>query len=292
MGEPDRTPPGPSRADDVVTELLALLFEVYPVGSTLPSEARLAERFGVSRLTVREALKLLSGRGLVELRQGRRAVVTQPSSTITSSVFASYIRQDPSAFLELIEVRLALEVTSATLAAQRTSRAGLAAMESALEQMAHAAASFDAAGPDEPLRLQAYAAYQEADLAFHEAIALATGNRMLAHVLEALADSLLRSFQTSFAGHLARGGTAHDTYLTHLRILNAIRDGDAAGAARAMRRQLQASERDLRAAMGGVASPAAPSPVPAIAPAGGPQPQPQPQPTPQPPPTPQPQRTP
>ncbi|MBU6147576.1 MAG: FadR family transcriptional regulator [Actinomycetales bacterium] len=246
---PAGRPAGLSLTDEVVVSVQSLLFTEFPVGSTLPAESRLAERFGVSRLTIREALKILSGRGLVDLRQGRRAVVTQPSSTITSSVFASYIRQDPSSYLELIEVRLALEVQSATLAAQRRTRAGLGAMEAALDQMAQAAYAFDEATDDEARRLQAYALYQEADLAFHESIALATGNRMLAHVLEALAESLLTSFQTSFAGHLSRGGSARDTYLTHLRILEAIRAGDPAAAARAMHRQLQHSERDLRAAL-------------------------------------------
>ena len=83
------------------------LVDELPVGENLPAEADLAERFGVSRLTVRESLKILAGRGLIALSQGRRAVVTEPSSAVISSIFSSYVRRDPSALLDLVDVRMA-----------------------------------------------------------------------------------------------------------------------------------------------------------------------------------------
>jgi GntR family transcriptional repressor for pyruvate dehydrogenase complex len=246
---------GPSLTHDVVVELQNLVFEDFPVGATLPSEATLAEQFGVSRLTIREALKLLAGRGLVDLRQGRRAVVTEPSSEVTSSVFASYVRRDPSALLELVEVRQALEVQSVRLAARRASRAGLAAIEASLKLMESSAREFHHKHTNRASRTQALAAYQAADVAFHESIALASGNRMLAHVLEALEESLLRSFHASFEGHLMRGGSALETYELHRNIYQFIAAGDSQRAAQAMRALLDQADRALRTTLSGSSLP-------------------------------------
>lgn len=240
---------GPSlRLDhrDLVGDLQQLI-DSLPIGASLPAESALAERFHVSRLTVRESLKVLAGRGLIELSQGRRAVVTEPSSDVISSIFGSYVRRDPSALLELVEVRVALEMQSVSLAARRATRAGLAAMEASLEQMKAAAVDFESSARDSHERSDARASFQTADVAFHEAIALSSGNRMLAHVLEALEDSLLRAFFASFEGHLVRGGTPMDTYQAHLAIFEFIQLKDAKRAAGAMREHLQQAEVDLRA---------------------------------------------
>jgi DNA-binding FadR family transcriptional regulator len=242
-----RSPVSPAGTTVDLVERLQDMLDDFPIGSSLPSEQALAERFGVSRLTVRESLKVLAGRGLAEIRQGRRAVVTEPSSEVISSIFASYVRRDPSALLELVEVRQALEVQSVTLAARKATRAGLAAMEAALEDLKSYAAKYEEAGDDTEARAIAREAYQRADVTFHETIALSSGNRMLAHVLEALEDSLLRSFNASFDGHVLRGGTASDAYEPHNEIFQHIKARDVRKAAAAMKQHLQQAEQDLRA---------------------------------------------
>jgi DNA-binding FadR family transcriptional regulator len=230
----------------LVSELQKLL-ESLPIGASLPAEAALAEQFGVSRLTVREALKVLAGRGLAEIRKGRKAVVTEPSSEVISSIFVSYVRRDPTALLELVEVRMALEVQSVGLAARKSTRAGLAAMESCLKSMKEAAEILNDDASSAEAKLAAQNAFQKSDVSFHESIALSSGNRMLAHVLEALEDSLLRAFDASFEGHIARGGSAFDTYEAHLEIFQFIEARNARGAMSSMREHLQQSEQDLRA---------------------------------------------
>jgi len=222
-----------------------------PIGSSLPAEASLAEQFGVSRLTVREALKVLAGRGLTESRQGRRAVVTEPPSEVISSIFASYVHRDPSAMLELVEVRQALEARSVSLAASKATRAGLGAMEASLRTMKESADLLDLPDITQTRRQEARASFQRADLSFHEAVALSSGNRMLAHVLEALEDSLLQTFNASFDGHILRGGSASDAYEAHLRIFEFIKAKDVRNASMAMRKHLQQSEKDLRAYISG-----------------------------------------
>lgn len=226
--------------DPVVRELERLVVTQMEPGMQLPAEADLADTHRVSRLTVREALKVLAGRGLVELSRGRRATVREPDSTVLSSYLSIAIRRDPRALLELNEVRQALEVLAVSLAARHASRASVAALEAAYEGMEQAA-PHDGQGNAE--------AYTAADIAYHEALGLASGNRMLAFMLEGLADALKLSFIRSTEGHLARGGTWEENLEAHREMLDHVRSGDARGAAQAMRAHLRASERDLKAAI-------------------------------------------
>ncbi len=230
----------------LVSELEQLV-ETLSIGASLPSEAALADQFGVNRLTIREALKVLAGRGLAEIRQGRRAVVTEPSSEVISGFFLSFVRRDPTALLELVEMRRALEVQSVGLAARRVTRAGLTAMASCLQGIQAAAEILcDDTSSDEE-KLQARAEFQRADVSFHELIALSSGNRMLAHVLEALEGSLLWAVDASFEGQAILGGSAIDAYHAHQKIFQFIEARDARKAMNSMREHLQLAEQNLRA---------------------------------------------
>src|SRR5436309_340567 len=102
-----------------IDELERLALDELQPGEFLPSEATLAERLGISRLTVREATRALVARGYLELRKGRRPKVLAPSGTLIGDFFRASVRRDPSSLLELLEVRRALEVHIASLAAMR-----------------------------------------------------------------------------------------------------------------------------------------------------------------------------
>lgn len=235
--------------DTVVLRLEAMIVEDLDPGMQMPSEGDLAVMCNVSRLTIREALKVLAGRGLVEMSRGRRPTVREPDSSVLSGYLAVAIRRDPRALLELNDVRQSLEVLTATLASQRASRASLAAIEAALEGMEAAADR----GMEDPADRGPDAAeqYHEADVAFHEAVALAGGNRMLAFLLQGLEESLRRSFHQSFKGRMARGASVQAAIDAHREIFDRIRDGDSAGAAHAMQSHLKEAERDLRAVLRG-----------------------------------------
>jgi GntR family transcriptional repressor for pyruvate dehydrogenase complex len=120
-------------------------------------------------------------------------------------------------------------------------------MEACLEAMKAAAEILSDAARSDEEKFQARAQFQRADVSFHESIALSSGNRMLAHVLEALEDSLLWAFDASFEGHATRGGSAMDPYYAHLKIFEFIQGRDARKAMNSMREHLQQSEQDLRA---------------------------------------------
>jgi GntR family transcriptional repressor for pyruvate dehydrogenase complex len=217
---------GISAADSVARDLADMILTQMVPGSSLPSEAELATRYGVSRLTVREAVKLLAGRGLLDLGRGRRAL--------------AILHNDSKGLFDLIEVRFSLEMQSATLAAKRGNRAGLTAIESALERMRQAALL------DTP---ESEIDFHDADIGFHEAVALASGNRVLGYLFEAMSAPLRNGVRISRHGQAARGHTIHDTIDAHQLILDAIRSGNGRAAGEAMRVHLKDTESDIRAAL-------------------------------------------
>jgi GntR family transcriptional repressor for pyruvate dehydrogenase complex len=243
-----RTPA--SRAELPAVERVAagltdlILGELSP-GAQLPSEAELAATYKVSRLTVREAVRVLSGRGLLDLSRGRRAIVREPDASALGDFLAARMRQDAKGLLDLIEVRQALEIQSAMLCARRLTRAGQAAIESALAGMRTAAAEMNDGGD----RAAAEERFHQYDVGYHEALALASGNRMLGHLLEAMAPALRDSFHLSLRGHQLRGHKPGDTIAAHERIFERIQAGDARGAAQAMRSHLREAVRDVSAAL-------------------------------------------
>jgi GntR family transcriptional regulator, transcriptional repressor for pyruvate dehydrogenase complex len=225
----DRT----SVLDSVLEQLEGLIFGGLEPGEALPSEGKLAEALGVSRLTVREATRTLQARGLLEVTQGRRPTVAAPNGALLGDFFEIAVRRDPRALLDLLDVRRALEVHIAALAARRATKGDIADMEMSIAAMR--------AGEGES------EAFHAADVRFHENLAAASGNRMLVFLIEALAGPLRESRLRSFAGHRARGGGVEDVVQQHQAILDAVTARSAKAAAQAMRNHLEQTERDLRA---------------------------------------------
>ena len=245
----DFRPDQPSAANAVADDLADMILTSMPPGTSLPSEAELAERYAVSRLTVREAVKLLAGRGLLELARGKRAVVREPDGAAFADFLLSLLHNDSKGLFDLVEVRLSLEVQAATLAAKRASRAAIAAIENALQGMRDAQAAAD---PESEAR------FHDFDVGFHEAVALASGNRILGYLFEAMAGPLRNGIQISRQGHANRGHTLSDTIEHHQRILDAIRAGNSRAAADAMRLHLKDTERDISKALRDIGTAPAP----------------------------------
>lgn len=189
----------------------------------------------MSRLTIREATRALQARGLLDIRQGRRPIVAYPSARPIGDFFTVAVRRDPRRLMDLLEVRRALEVHIAALAAAHAGRAAVAALEAALASMR--------------ANMTDTMAVHRADIRFHESLAAATGNQMLSFLIEAMEEPLHVSRLQSLSGHLARGGTVDDVIEQHERILDRVRHRDAKGAAAAMRAHLAQTARDLKAAL-------------------------------------------
>lgn len=243
----DETSPPVPAARNVADMLAAQIVEGYELGSQLPSEADLAARFEVSRVTVREALKILAGQGLVSLARGRRATVTQPDGAMFGAFLRSQIHSDPRALFDLAEVRRALEVQAVTLACRNASRSGLSAVEAALAAMRDSAHAMPADRHDETVGRS----FDRADVKFHQALALAGGNRVLVFLFEAMESALLEGFERS----RIRNARSRDDLIgvcgDHAAVLDHVRARDERAASEAILALIARSEANLRAAVGG-----------------------------------------
>lgn len=233
----------------VAERLERWVLENLEPGSLLPAEKDLAERYEVSRLTIREGMKHLVGRGLLDTSQGRRARVTRMQGIPLTSFLAYAATGEPASVLDLIEVRIALEVQSASLAATRANRAGIAAIENALAAMRTAADATDTSQGESDIALLV-ARYNEADVRFHEALALASGNRILSALLESIEVPLRKSFDLSINNQIVDGHVSlNENVHAHAEILEFVRQGEVRKAATAMRSHLKQAKRDLRAGL-------------------------------------------
>lgn len=227
----------------VADELVRMILGTMVPGASLPSEAELAVQHGVSRVTVREAVKMVAGKGLLDLARGRRAVVKAPDASALGEFISYIVQSDASGVFDLVETRMSLEVQAAGLAARRAMRPALADIEQALLGMREAQRGVDG-GEDEQ-------AFHEADVGFHHAVALASGNRIIIGLFEAMAPSVRRSFFMSRRGRQLRGQGVEHTIHAHQRIFDCIAAGDVPGAEAAMRVHLSDAARDMRAALEG-----------------------------------------
>jgi len=220
-------------ADEVLNDILA---GRYPTNSPLPSETELAEQTGVSRLTVREAVKVLASKDVVRVEQGRGTFVNPSSSwSVLDPVLLiarSAHETDRLALpRQLIEARRVVEVAVAELAAERRTETDVAGLEGFLKRMRGAALTGDVA------------AFVAADIAFHQQVLDAAGNTFIAALFDPLSRILqLTRHQTSAHAPVREHAIEH-----HQRILDAVRRGSASKAGRAMRDHMSQTERDMDA---------------------------------------------
>ncbi|SPF33278.1 GntR domain protein [Candidatus Sulfotelmatobacter kueseliae] len=202
-------------------------------GDQLPAERDLAQRFGVSRTAVREAVKALREKGLVEAYSGRGTFITDGTTQAVRQSFDLMVKiGQPEGSTHLAEVRAILEPEIAALAATRIQDTELATMREAVAVM-------DKAGHDPD-------AYIEADLDFHLALAEGAANPLILSLLDSIVGLLreqrLRIFQVP--GGPERG------QVHHKRILEAVERYDPEKARQAMREHLDQVRQDGQATPG------------------------------------------
>ena len=125
----------PARASaDVITQIReAIMSGRYVLGDRLPTEREMARQFGVSRVTIRDALRSLEAGGLIEIRVGGQGgpYVRRPDPQLLAENLRTQLHLQGTTFLELAEARLAVETTAARLAAERATEADLALLQQA-----------------------------------------------------------------------------------------------------------------------------------------------------------------
>jgi GntR family transcriptional regulator, transcriptional repressor for pyruvate dehydrogenase complex len=180
-------------------------------GDLLPSETSLATSFGVSRPVIREALKNLEGKGIIEIVNGKGAIVKPIDSDPLRLFFQRAMQIERSTIIELMEVRKGVEVEAAILAASRRQPKDL----EAIEKTVHAMRQY----------LHDQEEYTRLDVQFHLMIAKASHNDMIVYLVESIRDALRNTIS---AGLRSRRSTAEleDLQATHERLLNTLREGN------------------------------------------------------------------
>jgi GntR family transcriptional repressor for pyruvate dehydrogenase complex len=208
-------------------------------GARLPTERELCAEFSVSRAVVREAIARLKGDGYVETRQGAGAFVPARPGRLSFRLAAPGTAGGDD-LRHVMELRLAVEVAAAELAAARRTAADLAALRAALAAMAEAIART--------------ADGSEADDRFHAAIAAATGNPYLRRLVELLRHRFGTTRRPTWSPGGHRTGQPRVAQREHERLFAAVQAGDPRAARRAATTHLVSSAARL-----GLVEPAVPA---------------------------------
>ncbi len=221
-----------SRVTDQIEQLMTDT-RLQP-GQRLPSEREMSERFGVSRTVVREAVRALMARGLLQVRPGSGTTVIRPSAQVMTKSMSHYLRSaHPQAdFEKLIEVRRLLEVGIAGIAAERRSEEDLLDLRTQLETLKQLKE-----GDDD--------AYVRCDIGFHMGLARAAHNDYFVLLLDSLNEMMIESRRLA----LKLPKTQARTYRYHKAIFDAIAQQDIEGAREAMRKHLVEAAQTARAAL-------------------------------------------
>lgn len=199
-------------------------------GTALPSEAKLTELLGVSRPVVREALRNLRGLGVIEILNGRGAIVGELNRASLEVFFAHALQTTSNSVIELMELRMGLECEAAALAADRHDAADAAGMEALIAQMRSALGDAQR--------------YAQLDASLHVAIARASGNTLYEHMVQsiraALEDASLKGMQRRVSLE-----EVDAVQRMHESIVNAILQRDSDAAFREMKQHMLMATRAL-----------------------------------------------
>lgn len=207
--------------EEVARQLERMILKKLHPGDKLPSERELAESLGVSRSSIRDAIRSLELVGLVEPRQGSGTVVREISAESVMNPLTSVLRHKVELVTELLDFRKMLEPPLAARAATHASEDELAEMEEVLRRQ------------DAKFRNGEMAV--EEDSEFHYGIAMASGNSVVLKLLDVLMDMLRDTRERS----LQVEGRPQKSLAGHRKILAAIKRRDAEAAKSAMRRHLE-----------------------------------------------------
>lgn len=206
----------PTLSDKAANMILeTILSRRLTVGDRLPSERELGEQFGVSRTVVREAVRALVAKRVIEVRSGSGLRVAAVDAAAVSESMSLYLRSGTLDFEKVHEVRRLLEVHIAGLAAERAGDEDVERLAQVHKRMVREVGDIEAAARD--------------DLKFHRMIARATGNELYLVLMDSIGSSLVDIRRENLGS-----GPTPSTLEQHARILDRIRAHDPDGAEEAM----------------------------------------------------------
>jgi GntR family transcriptional repressor for pyruvate dehydrogenase complex len=204
-------------SEDVMNQIAALITGgTLKKGDQLPSERELSETCKVSRATVREAIRSLESRGMIETRQGNGTYVLVSGDNVGVSQLAASLMTERDELIDIFEIRKIIEPSIAQLAAKYANSKDIAELEGILAQqrMGVAAGKYMA----------------ETDALFHLTLARISKNRILSRLVQAIVE-LLSNMEGEY---LATASRASKSLQGHAKILDAVASEDCVAARHAM----------------------------------------------------------
>lgn len=217
-------------SDQVVDQLEHLIRSgTLEFGDRLPPERELADSFGVSRTVVREAIRSLVAKGLLDVKPGSGAVVSIPDSSLVSESMSMIIRlrAEEDLYPQIFEARRLLEVEFAGLAAQRATEENLLELEEELSKMEQECSIDEAA---------------EFDVDFHAGIARATQNEIYPIILDSVVDIFLEVRRLA----LSVQGSKEEAITYHRELVERFKSRDVTGARKTMLEHLKSGEKVMK----------------------------------------------
>jgi GntR family transcriptional regulator, transcriptional repressor for pyruvate dehydrogenase complex len=211
--------------EEIARQIEKMITEKMKAGDRLPPERQLADMFGVSRSSIRDAIRTLEMSGLVEARQGLGTVVREHSADVVVNPLTQVLVQKRKLVGELLDVRKMIEPPLAARAAVHATPDEVAEMDNILRRQ------------EEKMHGGELAIEEDND--FHYAIALAADNSVVLKVLDVLMDLLRDTRERS----LQVEGRPERSMAGHRDILDAIQRQDPAGAEAAMYRHIESVEK-------------------------------------------------
>ena len=195
-------------------------------GDHIPAERDLAAQLGVSRFSLREALRVAQAQGLIEITRGRQPTVARPSAIAAAKIISLTLRRTGKALFDLIEARQSVECGIARCAALHAKPSHIKAMNKTIDDLNN--------------NKNNLADRVEKDIEFHNILVKASGNKVFEIILAPLAELLKKSRTKTMKVNVERA------VLGHRRILEAVIKKDAGRAAQAMYNHLKMAEEDLK----------------------------------------------
>lgn len=210
------------RLSDKVADMMleTILSRRLQVGERLPSERELGDQFGVSRTVVREAVRALVAKGVIEVRSGSGLRVAAVDAAAVTESMSLYLRGGTLDFEKVHDVRALLEVHVAGVAAERATEEDIARLREVHERMEREVGDVEAAARD--------------DLEFHRVIARATQNDLYLILMDSIGGILIDIRRENLAS-----GSTPMTLGQHEAVLERIAARDPAGAREAMAAHLE-----------------------------------------------------
>ena len=211
-------------SDQVFDQLRELIFRgEFKAGEKILTERELAEAFGVSRTSVRDAINKLVVMGLLDQKQGQGTFVRSPESK-EKSILATMVESQDASISDLLEVRMGLECNAAAMAATRAVEKDFQFMEKSIEEMQK--------------EVQSGRLGTEADASFHMAIAYATNNPLQVFIMKNFYDFLFTGIQANLKGLYQNPGNIDIILEQHKAIYQAIKKRNPESAYKAMKKHI------------------------------------------------------